>query len=40
MGLAVCLRIVTAHDGMLRAMSREGGGTTMSVQLPIARIEE
>ncbi len=40
MGLAVCLRIVTAHDGMLRAVSRAGGGTTMSVQLPVARTEE
>ncbi|MDQ1256209.1 MAG: domain S-box protein [Candidatus Hydrogenedentes bacterium] len=37
MGLAVCLRIVTAHDGTIRAGSREGGGTRMTVRLPAAR---
>ncbi|MFP6582701.1 MAG: ATP-binding protein [Candidatus Hydrogenedentota bacterium] len=38
MGLAVCMRIVTAHNGTLRAMNRAGGGCTMIVQLPLARI--
>lgn len=36
MGLAVCLRIITAHDGDIQAVSREGGGTTMVVRLPAA----
>lgn len=36
-GLALCLRIITAHDGSLRASSREGGGTTMRVILPTVR---
>lgn len=40
MGLAVCLRIVTAHDGTIRATLREKGGTRMSVRLPAARAEE
>ncbi len=46
MGLAVCQRIVTAHDGTIRVTSRENGGTCMSVRLPAAshdskqRIEE
>lgn len=40
MGLAVCLRIVTAHDGTIRATPREGGGTSLSVRLPIMREEE
>lgn len=34
MGLAVCLRIITNHDGSLRATSRESGGATMHVILP------
>lgn len=37
MGLAVCLRIVTAHDGTIRAASREGGGATIAVRLPAAK---
>lgn len=40
MGLAVCSRIVTAHDGTLRASSREGGGCAMSLSLPAAKLEE
>lgn len=36
MGLAICLRIVTAHDGTLRASARPGGGTTMTLRLPAA----
>jgi len=40
MGLAVCMRIVTAHDGTIRATPREGGGTSLSVRLPIIRKEE
>jgi len=37
MGLAVSLRIVTAHDGTIRAAPREGGGATMTVHLPAAQ---
>ncbi|HOZ46995.1 MAG TPA: ATP-binding protein [Candidatus Hydrogenedentes bacterium] len=37
MGLAICMRIVTAHDGTLRAVPREQGGTRMTVRLPAAR---
>jgi len=40
MGLAVCMRIVTAHDGTLRAAVREGGGCRMSVTLPKAEQNE
>ena len=34
MGLAVCSRIVTAHDGTIRAAAREQGGASMIVRLP------
>lgn len=37
MGLAVCMRIITAHDGTIRATNRSGGGCAMIVQLPVAR---
>lgn len=37
MGLAICMRIITAHDGTIQAASRPGGGTSMSVRLPQAR---
>lgn len=40
MGLAVCSRILTAHDGVIRASSREGGGCAMVVRLPAARNED
>ncbi|HRI88289.1 MAG TPA: ATP-binding protein [Candidatus Hydrogenedentes bacterium] len=40
MGLAICMRIITAHDGTIRASSREGGGTSMIVRLPLVRAEE
>ena len=36
MGLAVCLRIVTAHDGTIHAAARQGGGAAISVRLPAA----
>lgn len=36
MGLAVCLRIVTAHNGDIRAAARSGGGLSMIVRLPRA----
>ncbi len=36
MGLAVCMRIVTAHDGIIHAASRPGGGATVAVRLPVA----
>lgn len=36
MGLAVCMRIVTAHDGSIQVASRPGGGTSVSVRLPAA----
>ena len=34
MGLAVCMRIITAHDGTIQAASRSGGGTSMLIRLP------
>lgn len=37
MGLAICMRIVTAHDGTIHAASRPGGGTTMIVRLPATK---
>lgn len=37
MGLAVCMRIVTAHDGTLRATARRGGGCSMRMTLPAAQ---
>ena len=40
MGLAICSRIVTAHDGTIRAGSREGGGATLTVRLPAAQSAE
>ena len=40
MGLAVCSRIVTAHDGTIRAAPREGRGTTVTVRLPAAHRKE
>ncbi len=40
MGLAICLRIVTAHDGTIRVTSRATGGTTMVVGLPAAQPKE
>lgn len=40
MGLAICLRIVTSHDGTIRVGSREGGGATMTVRLPAASAED
>lgn len=36
MGLAICMRIVTAHNGTIQVASRPGGGTSMSVRLPAA----
>ena len=40
MGLAVCARIITAHDGTIRAASREGGGCSMIVHLPAFQLKE
>lgn len=37
MGLAVCMRIITAHDGTIRVSSREGRGSSMRVLLPAIR---
>lgn len=34
MGLPVCMRIVTAHNGDIRAAARPGGGLSMIVRLP------
>ncbi len=39
MGLAICSRIVTAHDGTIQAAARPGGGASMIVRLPAARFE-
>ena len=35
MGLAICLRIVTAHDGSIHAANRPGGGASFIVRLPL-----
>jgi len=37
MGLAICMRLITAHDGTIEAASRPGGGTSMTVRLPAAQ---
>ena len=37
MGLAICMRLITAHDGTIQAASRAGGGTSMSIRLPLAQ---
>jgi len=39
MGLAICNRIVTAHNGVIRAAARPGGGASMIVRLPAATVE-
>jgi len=36
MGLAICMRIITAHNGTIEVASGPGGGTTMCVRLPAA----
>lgn len=36
MGLAICHRLVTAHNGTIQVASRPGGGTAMIVRLPAA----
>jgi two-component system sensor histidine kinase PilS (NtrC family) len=36
MGLAICMRMVTAHDGTIQVASRPGGGTSIQVRLPAA----
>lgn len=40
MGLAVCQRIITAHDGAIRPFSREGGGCSMVVSLPPVKLKD
>lgn len=40
MGLAISQRIITSHDGVIHATPREGGGTTMSVRLPMMQNKE
>ncbi len=40
MGLAVCMRIVTAHDGTIRAVSRPTRGASFIVRLPAAKQKE
>ncbi|MCK5863068.1 MAG: hypothetical protein KAH38_11315, partial [Candidatus Hydrogenedentes bacterium] len=35
MGLAVCLRIVTSHDGAIQAINRQGTGASIIVRLPL-----
>jgi len=34
LGLYLCKQIMDAHEGEINAISREGGGTTMSISLP------
>ena len=38
MGLAVCMRIITSHNGTIRAANRSGGGCAMVLQLPAIRM--
>ncbi len=38
MGLAICSRIVTAHNGVIWADSRQGGGASFTVRLPAASV--
>ena len=38
MGLAICSRIVTAHDGIIRAGSCAQGGASLTVSLPLCRL--
>lgn len=40
MGLAICMRLVNAHDGTIQAAARAQGGTVMTVRLPLHREEE
>ena len=35
-GLAVCEEIVTMHNGTLELANAEGGGTLVTIRLPIA----
>jgi signal transduction histidine kinase len=39
MGLAVCLRIITAHNGTIHVAARRQGGTSVAVRLPLAQTE-
>jgi len=39
LGLAICKGIVEAHRGSIRAENRTGGGTTMTVTLPLIMAE-
>lgn len=39
MGLAVCLRIITAHDGAIHVAARRQGGTSVAVRLPLGPME-
>lgn len=38
-GLAICRAIVEAHAGRITAVPREGGGTVIRIDLPLARAE-
>ncbi|MDB5415675.1 MAG: domain S-box protein, partial [Rubritepida sp.] len=38
-GLAICRAIVEAHAGRIQAQTREGGGTVIRIDLPLARAE-
>ena len=40
MGLSVCQRILTAHDGTIRITSRERGGASVIVRLPSTKNED
>jgi signal transduction histidine kinase len=39
LGLAICKRILDAHGGNMSAKSETGGGTTLTIQLPIKPVE-
>lgn len=40
LGLSICKGIVEAHHGNIYARSREGGGTILSVELPLNNMKE
>jgi len=37
LGLSISKGIVEAHGGLVRAINREGGGTILEVELPLAK---
>jgi two-component system sensor histidine kinase KdpD len=40
LGLSICKGIVEAHGGRIWAQNREGGGTVITLALPLAAADE